>query len=184
MPAPDNVVEICRRFPLSAQAAPLLDGKSSPEGFVAALLGKQLFEDALGVLAHALPPRDAVWWACQCAWHVGRPALPAPQEQALRAAVRWVREPVEVNRRAAETASAVAGANTPAGCIALAIYVSGGSLAPEGAASVPPPPFLAGTTLRAAVLLAASFGNIEENQRQFIALGLDVAHGKNRWDLL
>lgn len=179
---PDNAVEISRRFPLSAKAAPLLDGKLSPEGFVAVLLGRQLFEDALGVLAHALGVREAVWWACQCAWHVGRPTLPPNQEQALRAVVRWVREPNESNRRAAENASEVAGANTPAGCIALAVFLAGGSLAPEGAAPVPPPPHLASTSLRAAVLLAASFGNAEDNQRQFVALGLDVMHGKNRWE--
>ena len=33
------------------------------------------------------------------------------------------------------------------------------------------------------VLLAASFGDADANQRQFVALGIDIAQGKNRWDV-
>jgi hypothetical protein len=182
MSAPD-LADICRRFPLSAPAAKLLAPKLSAEGFVGLLLDHQLHEDVLGVMAHALSTRLSVWWACQCAWHVGRPALPAPQHEALRVAVNWVREPSEEHRRRAELASALAGVQTPAGCIALAVFMSGGSLGPPEGPTVLPPPHLAGTSVRAAVLLAASFGDTDANQRQFVALGIDIARGKNRWDL-
>src|SRR5262249_27764552 len=108
MVTPD-LAEICRRFPLSAKAEELLAPKVSAEDFVGLLIEQHLYEDALGVMAHALSTRQAVWWACQCAWHVARPTLPAPQHDALRVAVNWVREPSEALRREAEKVSALVG---------------------------------------------------------------------------
>src|SRR5262249_50801446 len=129
----------------------------TPESFLAALRANQQETDALQYLAFALPKREAIWWGCLCVWHVSRPELPAPEAEAVQAVVRWVQEPTEPRRRAAEKASEPTGGTfTRAGCLALAVVLSGGSLAPPGVPAVPPPPHLSAYILAQMMALAAA----------------------------
>jgi hypothetical protein len=85
----------------------------------------------------------------------GGAALPAPQAAAVQAAERWVADPSEANRRAAQAASEAAGLGTPAGCAAMAAFWSGGSLAPPEAPVVPPGEILTAHGSAGPVMLAA-----------------------------
>src|SRR5262245_21070437 len=93
--------------PLAAQAKlpppalALVTTEATPRQFVDALVRREMHADAIRFLAFALPGREAIWWACQCVRYT-KPVLPAPQEQALVAATRWVIDPSDARRQEAE----------------------------------------------------------------------------------
>ncbi len=111
----------------------------APRSFLDALIEAGEFPDAVRFLAHALPKREAVWWACLCAREAAGADPPEPVAAALRAAEAWVADPSEENRRAA-VARGRGGraAAPPAGCAAAAAFWSGGSLGPARRPGRPP----------------------------------------------
>jgi hypothetical protein len=171
--------EICALFPLSEAAAVVLDPALTPASFVERLCEAELHIDAIRFLAHALPPREAVWWACLAT----RDALEdndEPQQAALEAAEAWVYHPDEDHRRTAVTAASTAGNDAPARWAAQAAAWSGGSLAPPEAPVVPPGPTLTAQAVSGAVLLAAVKSTPElapERHRNAIAQAIDIARG-------
>src|SRR5688572_3044417 len=103
--------DLAHDLPLGIVAKKLLVSGQSPAGFLKALVDHGQYVDALRLMAVALLPREAVWWACLCCQHtLGAKAPPTAQEhQALKAAVRWVLQPDEAHRAAAAAAGAAAG---------------------------------------------------------------------------
>ena len=180
---PKTAAEICRHATLSAEAAKLLREGMQPRAFLDMLIEKQHFADAVRFLAHSMPKREAVWWACLC----GRPekgaAVQAPVAAAQQAAEAWVADPSDEKRRAAHAAAQLAGEGTPMGLTCEAAFFSEGSIGPPEVKAVPPPEGLAATTAANAVILAAVAepAKMTVKYRQFLALGQDVAAGKNRW---
>ncbi|HVS36023.1 MAG TPA: hypothetical protein VMS17_10625 [Gemmataceae bacterium] len=171
-------------FPLGDEAKKLLRDGMAPRAFLDVLIEKQQFPDAVRFLAHALPKREAVWWACLCARQAYGASPPAPMGPALTAAEKWVSDPSEPNRRAAHTAAEAAGMGAPAGCAAMAAFFSGGSLAPPNAPAVPPGEHLTAHAAAGAVMLAAVMTEPQkapEKYRKFFALGIDVGNGVNKW---
>jgi hypothetical protein len=179
-----KTAEVCKRFPLTPEGAKLLKPELTPQKFLDALTGGQHFLDAVRFLAHALPKREAVWWACVCARQVADGKDPAPYKAALTAAEKWVSDPNEDNRRATMPAAEAAELATPAGCAAMAAFWSGGSLAPPQNPVVPPADHLTGHGAASSILLAAVRTQPEkapEKYKKFLAAGLDVAKGTNKW---
>src|ERR1700722_16356761 len=84
-----TAAEVCKNFPLGDEAKKLLRDGSTPRQFLDVLVEKQQFPDAVRFLAHALPKREAVWWACLCARQAHGPNPPAPLGPALQAAEKW-----------------------------------------------------------------------------------------------
>lgn len=176
--------EICQRFKLGDDAKELLREGMAPKPFLDVLLEKNLYQDAARFLAHALPKREAVWWACLCA----RLAHGAKPEEKIAAAIqtaeKWAVDPSDDNRRAAFPAAEKAELRTPAGCAAMAAFWSGGSLAPPNLPVVPPKEELTGHGVSCAVMLAAVLTEPEkaaEKYARFFKIGLEVAAGTNRW---
>jgi hypothetical protein len=179
-----TAAEVCQRFPLGEDAKKLLRDGMTPPQFLAVLTEKQLAVDAVRFLAHALPKREAVWWACLCTRTAVGPSPEPAAAAAVQAAEKWVADPSEDNRRAAGTAAEAATVGHPAGCAAMAAFWSGGSLAPPKLPVVPPGENLTGQGVAGAVLLAAVRTEPEkaaDKHRRFLALGVEVANGANRW---
>jgi hypothetical protein len=179
-----TAAEVCRHFTLGEEAWKLLRPELSPRQYLDLLTGRQQVTDAVRFLAHALPKREAVWWACLCARQVSGGGPPAKEAAALQAAEKWAADPSEDNRRAALPAAEAAELATPAGCAAMAAFWSGGSLAPPSAPAVPPGEHLTAHGVAGAVLLAAVRREPEkaaEKYRKFLALGVEVASGSSRW---
>src|SRR6266536_3929242 len=90
-----SAVEICKLVPLGDEAKKLLRDGLTPRQYLDVLIEKQQYVDAVRFLAHALPKREAVWWACLCARKAVGPNPPAPIQAALQAAEKWVVDPSE-----------------------------------------------------------------------------------------
>ena len=175
--------EVCARFELSEEARALVrSGQTSPQ-CLDALVDKQLFPDAIRFLAHGLPKREAVWWACHCAKSAGT-TLGQAEAAAVQRAERWVADPSEENRQAAMPAAEAAKLGTPAGCAALAAFLSGGSMGPANVAAIPPAETLSGNAVAGAVLIAVVVKEPQkaaEKYRAFLGRGIEIANGKNLW---
>ena len=100
-------------------------------GVIAALAKGGFPVEATRVFAHALPKREAVWWACMCAGHTA-PAEPAAADtKARELAEIWVRQQTDEIRRAAMDEAKKAGFQSPEAWAAVAAFWSAGSLAPQ-----------------------------------------------------
>lgn len=176
--------EVCGRFELSDAARPLLRGDHTPAQFLDALIAKNCLHDAAGLLAHALPKQEAVWWACQCVRSTAGQNPPPKALEALAATEKWAAEPTDANRRAAMAAGEAADLATPAGCAAMAAFLSGGSMGPTNVAEIPPAENLCGKAVTGAVVLATVVTSPEkgpERLRAFVDHGLQIASGGKTW---
>jgi len=163
----------------------LLRPEMHPLEFVALLMEKALYPDAVRFIAHALPKREAVWWGWVCA---RRAAGDNPQPKikaALDATEKWIAQPSEDNRRGAMAAAQKAELGTAAGCAGLAAFFSGGSLAPPEAPVVPPGEFLTAKAVSGAVIFAAVAKEPErapERFKSFVAQGVEVSNRVKIWE--
>lgn len=179
-----KAAEIYQHFNLKEETRPLLRDGSTPREFIEVLLAQRLFAAGIEFLAHALPPREAIWWGCLCLRHAGGPQLPPPEQAAAKAAAQWVLDPKEENRAAAQAPAEAAGIGTPAGALAHAARWTGGSLSPPDLPAVPPGPFMPAKAVAGSILLAAAKADpvkIADNQRLFLELGVGVAEGRFTW---
>jgi hypothetical protein len=177
-----TAAEICENLELDEESQKLLTPALTPGEFLDALMAQELWIDACRFLALALPKREAVWWALLCA--KTDPAPTPPATAALQLAEKWVLETSEENRQPGQAAAEAAGLGTPAGLTALAVFVSGGSMAPPEVSQVPPAEHLTGTVVGNALIMAALLPTPAEADgkfRQFLATGIEVAQGTNRW---
>ncbi len=181
---PGAAAETAKAAPLEPPARELLRPEHSPRQYVEALDKAGHLPDAARFLAFALPRREAVWWAAQCVRLV--PALTADKKAAaaLAAAEAWAADPTDEKRRAAFAAAEAAGFDKPAACAALAAFLTEGSMAPAHLQPVPAPAHAGPAAAAAAVVLAALTTEPEkgdEKFRKFLAVGLEVGAGGNRW---
>jgi hypothetical protein len=174
-----EVIELC---PLSDEAKPLLREGLTLLPYLHQLMGNKLYPDAIHLVAYAVPVREGISWACGCARSVAGTEPPAEVEAALQATEKWTAEPGEEKRRAALPAAEAAGFGTPAGCVALAAFCSGGSLSPAEFPPVLPPADVAPQTIANAVLLAGVTGEAEktpDRYSQFLTEGTKLVAGLN-----
>ena len=165
---------------LAAAALTLIAGCADAAAALEALELAGMATDAVKLLAHALPRREGVWWACMCA-RASMPAdLPPTDRAALEAAESWVRRPTDAQRRDAFAAAEQARFGTPEAWTGVATFWSGDSMAPPGQPSVPPAPHLAGLAIAGAVTLASVRGDPARQAARlarFLASARDIAGG-------
>lgn len=135
-----------------------------------------LLIEATRLIAHALPAREAVWWACMCARHSAASGADPPAE----AAEEWVRQQTDRHRRAAMQQAEAAGFGSAEAWAAVAAFWSGDSMAPPEAPKVPPQPHFTGLAVAGAVALAAARGPAtrqEARLRRYLVAARDIAAG-------
>ncbi len=179
---PPTAADTCRLFKLTPPAAALLRPDHTPAGFFDRLVADGHLADARRLLAHALPPQRAVWWAALCLHHSrGRKPFATPAEDAaFDAAARWCAAPSDAARRAAGDAGWAAKPTTAAGTLAMAAFLSGGSMSLPGLPAVLPKPHLCGRLAGVAVYLASvrfDPAHYKRHLRDYLAIGRDVARG-------
>ena len=172
--------EVCKIYTPSDDAAGVLQPEHSPAAFVAALVERDLTLDAMRFLAHALPKREAVWWACVSA----REALGEDADRkivlTLESAENWVRKPTEENRRLAlARGSALAAGDSPAAFAAQGAGWSSGSMGPKDGPPVDSQEWMTGLAVFMAVLIAATAEpeQVQTSLADALQRGLDIAGG-------
>jgi hypothetical protein len=125
---------------------------AAPERYFLGLREEGRDRDAVRFLGQALPRYEAVLWAARIVerWS------PAADPRAMEAVSAWLRDPSEAHRRAAYAAARSAPDPSAARLCGLAVFTSGGSLAPEGKPPYPAPKAAVGRFAAGAVLIAAA----------------------------
>lgn len=169
------------RLELPPEAAAVLQGAVTAADGLLRLEAAGFGSEAARLTAHALPKREAVWWACMCAAAIPQPGLPPADDAARVAAEAWVRQPTDegLRYRAWDLAQAT-GFKTPEAWAAVAAFWSGASLSPAGQPVVPPGEHLTGVAVSGAVVLASVRGRPERAPARlvrFLASGRDIAAG-------
>lgn len=170
---------VLERADLAPEAAATAAGAPDAAAALLRIVQAGMMADAARFMAHALPKREAVWWACMCA-RATVPEAPPADAAALVAAEAWVRKPEEELRREAMAKAEAAGFRSPEAWAAVGAFWSGGSMAPAGQPVVPPAEHLTGVAVAGAVSLAAVRREPEKAEatlQRFIQSGLDIAAG-------
>jgi hypothetical protein len=171
---------ILPRLEFSKDAAACVGECEQPSEAVARLVRTDLLIEAARVCAHALPPRERVWWAARCARATASGELPAADRDACAKGEDWVRKPADATRRAAMDKAQASGFTSPEAWVAVAAFWSGDSMSPPDQPKVPPAPHLAGTAVVGAVILASVRTHPDrqpDRLRRFIGSALDIATG-------
>jgi hypothetical protein len=93
------------------------------------------------------------------------------KDEPLDAADQWVKAPGDPTRWAAKDASDKSKKNGPSNLVAMAVFLSGGSVTPPGAPMVPPPKYAAQKMIAGSVLVAVvSYEPAKANERYKKAL--------------
>lgn len=90
-------------------------------------------------------------------------------------------QPTEQNRAAAKAPAETAKAPSPAGALAMATSLTGGSMAPPNLPPAPPPPFAWAVYVATAIKFATikvESAKMTETQRLFVELGIGLAEGR------
>ncbi|GGB82478.1 hypothetical protein GCM10011352_05380 [Marinobacterium zhoushanense] len=173
---------ILQRFELSDEAAAVVAGEMTPTQIIEALQANGLFIDLVNFFCHALPMREAIWWAC-LALELRASDWTPEQQRAIADSKRWVQEPDEAKRRLAERQAETLGRQCAPGWLAQAVFWNGsGSLGESGQPVVLPPDFLYAKAAAGAINTAAlipEWQGYEQYCRQVISMGLDLARGGN-----
>ena len=175
-----TAVELTQHMDFSEdEAAQQLDGNAHPAAAVEQLAKAGFNLDAVRLLAHALPKREAVWWACLAVRQtpIAENSLDA---QAIAATEAWVRTPTEDYRLLCRSLAEQLKHKTAASWAAMAAAWSTGSLAAKDDPEVAPPEYLYAHAVGGAVNLAAVAGDADEAKNRyptFLAQGFDLARG-------
>jgi len=166
---------------LDAEATTALGGCGDALEALARLEQAGFLIEATRLVAHAMPAREGVWWACACSRHTAPSgANPAAETTVRDAAEEWVRRPTDEHRRAAMKQAETTGFGSPEAWAAVAAFWSGDSMAPPEAPKVPPQPHFTGLAVAGAVALAAARGPAtrrEARLQRFLAAAKDIASG-------
>lgn len=171
--------ELVQHFELSDEGDSTAVLDEAPAKVITQLLAKENYHDAVTMLAHALPKREAVWWACLAA----RKTLDSEDEldnACIAATELWVREPSELNRKAAKKLGDRRKKKTAAAWTATAASWCTGNMLDDDTTLVAPPDFLYAHAVAAGITLAAVAAGpkvMASSYQFFVRQGFDLAGG-------
>jgi hypothetical protein len=170
---------------LGDEAMGLLRPEIAPQDYVALLMSKKLYADAVRFVAHALPKREAVWWGWISAKRAAGADPPPKIKASLEATEKWIAQPDDESGRTAMAAAKEAKTTTAAGCAGMAAFFSGSSLGPAHVPPIPPGEFLTAKAVSGAVIYAAvgkDPANAPERFQSFVTQGVEVAVKIKLWE--
>ena len=159
--------QLCDRAKVGDESKTLLTDQFTPQQFLDLLVEKELFGDAIRVVAYLLPKRESVGWGCLCVRHIlaSRKGKPLPDVQV--AVERWVSAPNEENRWAAKETADKEEDKTLSGLLALAAFFAGPSMAPPNVQPVPPPDHVTSEIVASTVFLAGVINEPEKANEKY-----------------
>jgi hypothetical protein len=153
--------------------------------YVALLMSKKLYADAVRFVAHALPKREAVWWGWISAKRAAGADPPSKIKASLESTEKWIAQPDDESGRAAMAAAKEAKTTTAAGCAGMAAFFSGSSLGPAHVPPIPPGEYLTAKAVSGAVIYAAVGKdpvNAPDRFQSFVTQGVEVAVKIKLWE--
>ncbi|MDD7972861.1 DUF6931 family protein [Roseinatronobacter alkalisoli] len=144
--------------------------------FALRLLNSATPEEAVTFTAQLFTRRVAIWWGHECLRHLEN-LLDPPDIEMMALAAAWVATPDAAHRSRVAEAAAACSTRSPGVWLAMAAGWTGGSMAPADAPVVPPPRFLTGRGVNAAVLSALARGKRADRQETletFIGMAHDL----------
>lgn len=167
---------------LPQEALELLRPDMRPEEYIMALSAAGRWLDAAMIMAHALPRREAVWWACMCAQNMQLMALDKGEQLALSTAEKWVFQPTDENRAEAFRIAQESKTNGNGTLCALAVAMSAESmpLGPDQSVEVDGSAF-PGIVFGIVVMAASESDGSQMNDRlqEYLLRGQEIACGGN-----
>src|SRR5882757_7230841 len=173
----ETVRDVFDAFPIAEHELNLEPNDEPSLQFLQALVSRGDLDTAVGFCAFLLPRREAVWWGCRTV-KTFIPERSAQEEEAIRIAEEWVREPEDERRVAALELGKRASSKLATTYLALAAGWSGGRLTVGADEAVPVPPHQTAQVVRAAVLIAACRAHMDERAdvlRRCLADGIALA---------
>lgn len=167
---------------LEPESEELLEPEARPETFIHALSEAGQLPDAVKVMTRALPPREAVWWACVCARQMAALANNEVEMAALQAAEGWVYEPSEKNRERAFEVVKENDSNGAGILCALAASFSVGNVPLGHGQHMDLDPAVFPQIVDGVVMASAAEKKgeeIKERLRTYLRSGEDIARGGN-----
>jgi hypothetical protein len=146
--------EIAGKYNPHPEAKALLQPGQTPTQYSAALENGKFSQDHIHFLAHGMPERESVGWACQSSSKVADKLEPS-DKSALQAAQQWVKNPTPANKAAAAAAAAKTNYQGPGAWAAQGAAWSKSPSVP-GAPAAPQAPGLTGHAVSGSVMLAAA----------------------------
>lgn len=175
-----RIDEVVAHAGLEPAALALLRMDSPIEAAIELLGAQHRALDAIRLLAHSLPKREAVWFACtSCRAMIGG-GLPGTDEKPVSRAEAWVFDPDDRRARAAYAEAEQSNFQSAGSWAAVAAFWSSSSLAPADQVVVPPAQYLTGVAVVGAITLAAVAEPVSEmdaRYERFLRIGLDIARG-------
>lgn len=172
--------EIASRYELDEEVESLLNPNQTPADFLQVLFDQEHYLECVRFIAHGLPKREAVWWACLATRATHKPDTHPLRVQTLSVTENWVRKPSEELRQQAHLLAEKGKYKTSDCWAATAAYWSMGNVADNDYHPVSPPPFLYAHAVFGAVCLAATEAmpdDLNAGYMRFIGQGLDLAAG-------
>jgi hypothetical protein len=175
--------ELLNKFELTEpEASDVVVPDTAPQISIERLMEAGFYQDAIKLLAHGLPKREAVWWACLAARKAQKPDTDEHNINALLATETWARKPTEDHRQRCKELGEKTQFKTAASWAATAASWCTGSMTPPGEPEVAPPAYLYAHAVAGSIALASATidpENIEDHYKLFLAQGLDLARGGN-----
>ncbi|HZU28635.1 MAG TPA: hypothetical protein VFA04_24130 [Bryobacteraceae bacterium] len=142
-----------------------------------------MHRDAIAVLGQVLPSRVGILWALDSVRRIAPPAEGSAAAAALLAVEEWLNDPNDDRRRAAGDLASKAGYGSPAGCIGLAVFLSGGSMGPKDSPGPEPKPGLCGRAISGGISLAVATDprNAPQHRRAILDDGFRRADQAGIW---
>jgi hypothetical protein len=162
---------------LTEPARVLIEDGQSPSQYLDALERKSLYQDAIRFLAIKLEARRAIEWAHETVKELQAPEKNREQSASFAATGDWLKTPTDETRRQARKAADESGMSAPEDLVAMAVFLSGGSVAPPGAPETPAPQYTSQKMAAGGILLAVvahAPERAEERYRKALQLGRAV----------
>jgi hypothetical protein len=146
-----TAAEVAGKYKPHPEAKALLQPAQTPTQYAAALQKGSFSQDHIHFLAHGMPERESVGWACKSSAKVSDKLHPI-DKTALQAAQAWVKNPTPANQAAAGAAAAKTNFQGPGAWAAQGAAWAKTPGAPASLAT----PNLTGHAVAGSVMLAAA----------------------------
>jgi hypothetical protein len=174
----EQLVDIMQALELSDELKrQLLSYDNSTQRFNHLFSGGE-YQAALNLMALSLPKREAIWWGYVCLEKQDSLMKDTQTQSVMQLIEAWVRHPDDDKRRTAKKMADHFDCYTAPSWLAMAIFWSGGSIAPLGQFEVEAKPFMAGHAVFNAIsMVVESDVDCVNLQKQYLKQGLHVAMG-------